>query len=250
MAAMNMKTMKPNKTPRLILAFVRHAEYEQRPNTPSASQPFALNEIGKNHSQAIAQQVSDFAQQQQLKVHPAIHSSNLLRAWQTAKIIKDTITQPCHIETSSRLNERSVGSVANLSVNEIEQILEQDPRYECPDFNWKSDSYYCLPFDGAESLMQSGERLANFIRKEFIELRQNAQQDTLKIMVGHGASFRHAAYLLGIIDFDDIARYSMYHATPLFFEFNPARNPQGWRFAKIAGDWKTRAIDNNKHWLD
>lgn len=237
-------------SPKIILAFVRHGEYLQKQKTPSAFQPFDLSEQGKKQSQATAKIIDDFAKTHQLQIHSAIHSSNLLRAWQTAKIIKQNMSTQAHVETSSQINERSVGAVANLTVSEIEQLLDVDPRFECPDFNWKSDSYYCLPFDGAESLMQSGERLANFILKEFVELKNTVQHDTLKIIVGHGASFRHAAFLLGVIDFEDIAKYSMYHAKPLFFEFNKFNNQHKDSFVKIHGEWKIRAVDKVETLID
>lgn len=228
---------------KLFLTFVRHGEYQQKAKTPSASQPFELTEHGKIQSRQSAQQIYAFVEQHQLKVKSAIFSSNLLRAWQTAKIIRDELKDnhhACHIESTAQLNERSVGAVANLSIEEIEAVLETDPRFERPSFDWKSDTYYCLPFDGAESLMQSGERVANFIRKTFVEVKQMSSKDTLVIMVGHGASFRHAAHLLGVLEFDEIAKYSMYHSDPIFFEMTPCLNLHTQCFKKVAGDWKIR----------
>jgi hypothetical protein len=59
--------------------------------------------------------------------------------------------------------------------------------------------------------------------------------DCVKLFVGHGAAFRHAAYHLGALRFEQIAGLSMYHGRPLFFE-------QGLdgRWSKLAGDWKIR----------
>ena len=238
------------KIPKITLAFVRHGEYQQKPKTPSAFQPFGLTSKGKKQSEATAKMIEQFAEAHKLKIHSAIHSSNLLRAWQTAKIIKKNLTDHVHIETSSKINERSVGAVANLTVTEIETLLKDDPRYECPDFNWKSDSYYCLPFDGAESLMDSGERLAKFIRKECVKLQKSVKKNTLMIIVGHGASFRHAAYLLGMLEFEEIAKYSMYHATPLYFEYTPVKSQSDWSFIKVHGEWKVRAADKTELMID
>lgn len=40
--------------PRLIAALIRHAEYQQLPDTPSAHQPFALTTTGEQQERAAA----------------------------------------------------------------------------------------------------------------------------------------------------------------------------------------------------
>jgi 2,3-bisphosphoglycerate-dependent phosphoglycerate mutase len=66
-------------------------------------------------------------------------------------------------------------------------------------------------------------------------LARVATDDTLKVFVGHGAAFRHAAHLLDVLEFDRIAAVSMWHARPVYFE----RFPDGtWRH--LAGEWKLR----------
>lgn len=231
------------KQPRYILAFVRHGDYDQRPNTPSALQPGALTPIGLQQSLKAAFQLQTFIAENTIPLCSEIESSNALRAWQTADLIRSSL-QSEHlntltVHTDHALHERSVGVMANLTVTEIEDYLRQDPRFSNPPENWKSNSHYCLPYDGAESLMQAGERVKNVIVRHFNELvKQNQSQ--LKVMVGHGAAFRHAAHLLGILEFEDITRLSMYHAKPLFFEYFPASGQ--WK--KIAGEWKKRPATN------
>ncbi|MBN2866377.1 MAG: histidine phosphatase family protein [Thiotrichales bacterium] len=222
---------------KLYLAFVRHGEYKQQPNVPSALQPYGLTNEGSEQSLEAAMQILKFAEEHQCVIDSTLTSSTLLRAWQTADFIGQGLQLPYQIEQSANLVERSVGAAANLTLEQIEDILANDPRYEVPNEGWKSDSFYCLPFEGAESLMQAGKRVAAEITQTFNHLCETVQQDTLKIMVGHGASFRHAAHCLGILAFDEIKGLSMYYGVPVFFEYSANESPQ-WR--KAAGEWKVR----------
>uniref|UniRef100_Q31ER7 Phosphoglycerate/bisphosphoglycerate mutase n=1 Tax=Hydrogenovibrio crunogenus (strain DSM 25203 / XCL-2) TaxID=317025 RepID=Q31ER7_HYDCU len=237
------------KQPRYILAFIRHAEYDQRPNTPSALQSGALTPIGLQQSRDAAYQLQAFLTENTLSLCPQIECSNALRAWQTADIIQSAL-QPEHsnaltVHIDPSLHERSVGIMANLTIKEIENYLAQDPRVASPPKNWKSDSHYCLPCEGAESLMQAGERVKTTITRHFNALTQH-NHSQVKVMVGHGAAFRHAAHLIGLLKFDEIALLSMHHATPLFFEYCPSSN----QWQKIAGEWKNRSTINNTSLID
>lgn len=214
------------------ISLIRHADYAQRPSTPSAFQPFALTSSGEKQAIEAVLPLQNFVQSQNLNIHKTIFSSSLLRAWQTAEIIRQHLMiADMSIETSIQLAERCVGSVANLTVAEIEQILQQDPRYEKPPEKWKSDSYYCLPFHGAESMMQAGQRVADYLK----EIICNIMIGELAIVVGHGASIRHATYQLGILEFNEIQKLSMFHCKPLFFEV-----PDADVWSHVEGDWKVR----------
>lgn len=231
-------------SPKLILAFLRHGEYFQKPDTPSAFQPYGLTPTGFEQAQQAATTLTDFVQQNQLSLHPIIESSNLLRAWQTADALGQKLIESAHfpeykIQTHLELNERSVGAAANLTVSEIEAIISEDPRFQMPDAGWKSDSLYKLPFDGAESLMEAGERVADKLTQISEQLLPTLSTDTLKIVTGHGAAFRHAAYVLGIMPFDQITQNSMHHARPLFFEITTiGKSDSHWKH--LSGQWKTR----------
>jgi 2,3-bisphosphoglycerate-dependent phosphoglycerate mutase len=222
---------------KVILAFARHADYEQLAATPSAHQPFALNEQGVNQAKQQAQLFTELLQQKGWQLFPHIASSNMLRAWQTADIFKQSlqasITEEITIDCFDGLAERSVGSVANLSVEQIEQVIESDPRYGTLPTNWKSDSHFRLPFQGTESLLEAGKRVAKCLQQQ-IEQINETETPQVKLVIGHGASFRHAAYHLGILEFEMIAKLSMYHAQPLLFEYDQGR----WQH--IAGEWKKR----------
>ena len=68
-----------------------------------------------------------------------------------------------------------------------------------------------------------------------LALKDRVEEDSLKLFVGHGAAFRHAAYRLGVLRFEDITRLSMYHARPVYLEL---LTDGGWQ--QVAGDWKVR----------
>ena len=167
----------------------------------------------------------------------------MLRAWQTAMIYVEKLYQhemPSKlIDSYDALAERGLGAVANMTIRQIEKVIVEDPRYAEPPQNWKSDSHYCLPFQGAESLMQAGERVAAHLQQQMQQLRAEAGVDTVKLFVGHGAAFRHAAFHLGILEFEQLAQFSMFHARPVLIEYF---DDGSWHH--IGGDWKIRTATN------
>jgi broad specificity phosphatase PhoE len=219
---------------RVIAALIRHGDYHQLPDTPSAHQPFPLNARGREQAAQAVAQIRDLTEQHGWQLHPVIDSSCLLRGWQTARIIADGLGAEYQIESFDDLAERGLGCAANLSVQKIESILAQDPRFESPPHNWKADSHYQLPLQGAESLLQAGERVARHLRQRIDDLKDQVQQDCLKLFVGHGAAFRHAAFHLDALRFEQIADLSMYHCQPLCLE----SGAKGWQ--AVAGAWKQR----------
>lgn len=216
------------------LALIRHGEYEQLANTPSALQPFPLTLKGAEDVRNQARQFGQWLSGSGYLLEPDIHCSTLLRAWQTAHIFREELApffvEEPHIHSVSDLCERSVGAVANLSVSEIERIVEMDPRLSPLPKGWKSNSAFKLPFDGAESLLEAGKRVAGYLRS----LPVFEPNQRIQIVVGHGASIRHASYHMGVIQFGDIKRLSMFYGHPVVFE----RVDQHWH--RIYGDWKHR----------
>ncbi len=222
--------------PRVIAALIRHGDYQQLPDTPSAHQPFPLTEQGLAQAGELAAILTDFCQQQQCQINPHIASSRLLRAWQTANALSTKLNLPNSvIKEYDELAERCLGSAANLSVQQIAEVIRLDPRYTDLPANWKSDSAFCLPFQGAESLLDAGKRLRYFLHAEMQYLLQHSQSDQLKIFIGHGAAFRHAAYYLRILQYAQIAQLSMYHCQPIFIEYK-----QHDQWQHIGGAWKVR----------
>jgi len=231
---------------RAIAALIRHGEYNQQVDTPSAHQPYALTAQGKTDVQKEVDRFTVLLDERSWTVADRIDSSNMLRAWQTAMIFADSLYKhemPSRlIDSYDALAERGLGSVANLTIHQIEKLIVEDPRYEEPPQDWKSNSYYCLPFQGAESLIQAGERVAEHLQQQMQKLHSEAGIDTVKLFVGHGAAFRHAAFHLGILEFEQLAQLSMFHAHPVLLEY---LDNGSWRH--IDGDWKVR---NAKNGLD
>ncbi|XOV78285.1 MAG: histidine phosphatase family protein [Aestuariibacter sp.] len=224
----------------VAIALIRHAQYQQLPDTPSALQPFPLTEEGEQVALSCGEELATFLKRSGRRFHPIIYCSASLRAWQTAFLIQRVLQKKLRVSIelaeSADLCERSVGAVANLSAAKIEKIVAQDPRYAALPSGWKSDSYYCLPFPGAESLMQSGQRVASFIVDTLKTFSETSEE--LVIFVGHGASFRHAAYQMEILSFDSIAQLSMHHAKPVILE----RSQNGW--INLHGRWKQRQLQS------
>ncbi len=223
---------------RRIIALVRHAEYHQLIDAPSALQPFALTDTGIKQAKQSALEMKAFLQKNKWVLDANVHTSSLLRAWQTAKIfielLQPTVEQQLSIKSVDDLVERSVGAVANLTIQQIEDLIKQDPRYEPLPSNWKSNSQFKLPFIGAESLSEAGERVAKYIMQLAADMQEDF--DCVKLLVGHGAAFRHAAYALNVIDLQQVADLSMHHAQPVYLE---CLEDGSWQH--IAGEWKLRS---------
>ncbi len=219
-----------------IAILIRHGDYHQLPDTPSAHQPFPLNEAGFKQAESAINLLQDMSEKYGWVFYPHIDSSKLQRSWQTANIIANGLNEIEAIETYDQLAERCLGSAANLNVKQIEDVIRHDTRFDELPENWKSDSYYCLPLQGAESLMDAGKRVADHLVKSMslIEPDKN-DQDIAKIFIGHGAAFRHAAYHLGVLEFDQLIKLSMFHARPVALEMQ-----QNNRWNHCAGEWKVR----------
>ena len=226
--------------PKLVAALIRHGDYHQLPETPSAHQPIPLTTEGQTQARQAGETLRETVQSSGWTLFPSVDSSQLLRAWQTARIINEELAAefptPPEVSGFDDLAERGLGSAANLTITAIEAIIREDPRFPELPADWKSNSRFRLPLQGAESLLQAGERVAAHINARMETLAGQVTEDTLKLFVGHGAAFRHAAYHMGVLAFEQIAQLSMYHAQPVFLEY---RAEQGWQH--IGGEWKVRA---------
>ena len=87
--------------------------------------------------------------------------------------------------------------------------------------------------------MQAGERVAEHLQQQMVRLRDETEADTVKLFVGHGAAFRHAAYHLNVLEYEQLAKLSMHYAHPVLIEFMADGS---WRH--VGGDWKIRGAEN------
>jgi 2,3-bisphosphoglycerate-dependent phosphoglycerate mutase len=228
---------------RLIVAFVRHGEYQQPPGVPSAHLPYPLTTDGIKQATTAAESLMAVASKESWDIYPVVDSSCQLRGWQTASIIARELEQlgvsGATVESFEALAERCLGSAANLTVKQIESVIAADPRYDPLPAGWKSDSNFRIPLQGAESLMQAGERVMQHVCGRTDSLAQEIAVDTLKIFVGHGAAFRHAAVHMGLLTSRQAVALSMYHCQPLYFErLTDHLDDNKWRH--IGGEWKIR----------
>ena len=218
-----------------IAALVRHGDYHQLADVPSAHQPFALTDEGRAQAQKGAVELMETITAHGWSMYPCIDSSNMLRAWQTAQIF----AQVCgakSVTSFDSLAERGLGCAANLTLTQIENILHDDPRYPPPPPNWKADDNYRLPLQGAESLIEAGRRVADHIERRMAELADAGGSGEVGVFVGHGAAFRYAAFHLGALELDRVAALSMHHGRPVFLQ-----SGADGRWRHVAGDWKLRA---------
>jgi 2,3-bisphosphoglycerate-dependent phosphoglycerate mutase len=218
-----------------IAALVRHGDYHQLADVPSAQQPFALTDAGRGQAERGAAELMEVINERDWLAYPGIDCSNMLRAWQTAQIIAG-VCGAKSVTSFDALAERGLGCAANLTITQIKNILHDDPRHPPPPRNWKADSRYRLPLQGAESLIEAGRRVADHVERSMAELDDAGGSGTVRVFVGHGGAFRHAAFHLGVLELDRVAELSMHHGRPVVLECGTDGH---WRH--IAGDWKLRA---------
>jgi broad specificity phosphatase PhoE len=225
---------------RVIAALVRHGDYLQQPETPSAFQPFPLSPKGIEQAKRSVTLLRGVLTMFGWSLHPVVDSSRLLRGWQTAELICRTLAgqhgEPMEIKQFDELAERSLGAANNLNLHQIEDVIQADPRCDPLPPDWKSNSHFRLPLQGAESLMQAGHRVAGHLDARLSQLQQEVTQNTVKLFVGHGAAFRHAAHHLGVLRFEQIAQLSMHHCRPVYLERIAAGT-----WVHLTGEWKVRS---------
>lgn len=224
-----------------MLALLRHGEYAQPPGVPSAHLPYALTAQGRLQATAAATAIADFAQTRGLVLESAIDCSPLRRAWETAHLLglglEASTGRAFTCRELPELAERSLGALANLSVDAIEAIVSSDPRFAPPPPNWKRNSDYRLPLLGCESLTEAGARVARHLRACAQVLESPTR---LKLLVGHGGAFRHAAAELGVLSPAQVSELSMDYCVPIYLDGQGASGrPE--RFVHVAGQWRQRA---------
>jgi 2,3-bisphosphoglycerate-dependent phosphoglycerate mutase len=213
---------------------MRHGTFHQPADVPSAHLPHGLTDEGRTEAERGARMLFQLAQENGLSIHPVIDCSRLRRASETAHIAARILSErngtSFEIVEFDDLAERSLGAAANLTVAEIERIVAEDGRFTPLPKGWKRNPQIVLPFQGAESLLTAGYRVAAHLSKCTKELGP----DALKVVVGHGGAFRHAAHALGVLRMDEVATLSMYCGEAVTLRYGA----HGW--SHFAGRWKPR----------
>ncbi|MDD9947608.1 MAG: phosphoglycerate mutase family protein [Myxococcales bacterium] len=223
----------------VIAALCRHGIYEQPADTPSAHLLYPLTDEGRVQARTLAEQLQKTCSKNGWVLDPLLDTSSLQRAYQTAELCAAQLSTAGRLHTVEQfdaLTERCLGAAGNLSVPEIEAVIEGDPRFDRPPAHWKSMSDYRLPFPGAESLLDAGHRCARHLRARTDSLRARVDCPTVKVFVGHGAAFRHAAVSLGALPLPTATSLSMYYGRPVFLA-----TAESGPWKHLAGEWKPRS---------
>jgi len=232
--------------PDLFVSLTRHSDYLQPAGVPSALLPHPLNREGEEQARALGVELHGMALEHSWQLHRTLHCSSLLRAWQTASLAAQSLEASAgghfSIAPSDDLHERSLGSAANLTVEEIEAAVAADPRHDDLPAGWKARAGERLPFPGAESLLEAGERVARHLRSIVAEVTPTIDADTLVVVIAHGASIRHAGIGLGLFrDAAEAGSVSMFHARPV-----DCRAPEDGAWELVAGSWKPRSRERRE----
>ncbi len=222
------------------VCLVRHGQYAQPPNVPSAHLPHPLVEEGRRQSADGIATLWAEARLQGWTLSSIIDASPLLRAWETATLFAEGLrlrgTSDPQVETFEALTERSLGAAANLTLEEIAAVIDRDPRVPSLPSGWKRTSNFRLPLVGAESLLDAGRRVASHIRhRADTVVCPDGEGLFVKVVVGHGGSLRHGAAELGMLEPSGLDALSMFHATPIVYAHRDGR------WTHVFGEWKQRS---------
>ncbi len=207
---------------RRIAAFVRHGHFDRPEGFASAHSLFPLSERGRDQARRAADPILDLCDEMGLEVDPRIESSQLLRAWETANLIAESLTartgKRFHVLQRDELVERGLGSCANLTFDEIRERLAADPRLGTLPEGWRRMPEFRLPVQGAESLMQAGARTATRIATSLNTIPAGDSRDLMRLFVAHSGCLRHAAVQLGALDVRVVPGLSMDFTQAVFVE--------------------------------
>jgi 2,3-bisphosphoglycerate-dependent phosphoglycerate mutase len=224
---------------RRIAAFVRHGHFHRPEGVASAHSLFPLSEKGREQARHAADPILELCEELGVELDQRIETSQLLRAWETANWIAESLAtrtgKRFHVLARDELVERGLGSCANMTFDAIRAMLAADPRLGILPENWRRMPEFRLPVQGAESLMQAGARTATRVATSLDSIPAEDPRDLMRLFVAHSGCLRHAAVQLGAIDVRVVPGLSMDFAQAVFVE----KLPNG-DWVHIAGQFKKR----------
>lgn len=233
--------MKNEKSPRgrRFAAFVRHGHFARPEGVASAHSLFPLSEEGREQARHASGPILEFCEDLGIELDPRIEASQLLRAWETANLIAESLTtrtgQRFHVLQRDELVERGIGSCANMTFDAIREMLTSDPRLGVLPEGWRRMPEFRLPVQGAESLMQAGARTATRVATSLGSIPDEDPRDLMRLFVAHSGCLRHAAVQLGALDVRVVSGLSMDFTQAVFLE----KLPNG-DWVNVAGQFKKR----------
>ena len=224
---------------RRVAAFVRHGHFDRPEGVASAHSLFPLSELGREQARGAADPILESCEELGLELDPRIEASQLLRAWETANLIAETLAkrtgQRFYVVQRNELIERGLGSCANMTFDRISTMLAADPRLGSLPEGWRRMPEFRLPVQGAESLMEAGARTATRVATSIDSIPEVDSRDLMRLFVAHSGCLRHAAVQLGAIDVRVVAGLSMDFAQSVYVEKLPTGD-----WVHIAGQFKKR----------
>lgn len=162
------------------LYLLRHGETEWNiKRITQGSTDIKLTSRGLNQAQSAANRLVN-------EEIDYIYASNLSRAYETARIIGETLG--INVETDKGIREMNFGGWQGLSVEDLKS------RYPKEHIVWRSEPHK-WSLEGAETLLQVQERTLETVNS----LRKKHPNKNV-LLVSHGAAIK--ALLLGILDID------------------------------------------------
>jgi 2,3-bisphosphoglycerate-dependent phosphoglycerate mutase len=222
---------------RLIAVFMRHGALKHPAGIAGGNLPYPLTAAGENQVADAGHRLAALADDMGFKIEDDLECSPNEGTWQTAAIVGEELEDLTHRSyralERAEMAGRSLGSVANLKLTQIESLVEDDARFTKAPKGWQSKTDYRPPFAGAETLGGAGERLGGFVRRRVEEMWPHLTGDTLKVFVGHGSALIHGAAFLGVIPKKRAAQLALPHTAWALIEFNAAG-----QCTLIDADWR------------
>ena len=222
---------------RRVSVLVRHGHFDRPEDTASAHSLLPLSETGHAQAEAAARVIAGRCAEHGLAIDKRIEASQLLRAWQTANVLSEQLTQYTdtkhHVIQRDELIERGLGSAANLTFTRIGELVAADSRLGPLPEGWRRTPEFRLPFPGAESLMDAGKRVAGRIETSMDSISDEDPSDIARLFVAHSGCLRHASVVLGALDVRLVSGLSMDFVQAILLE----KLPDG-SWVQLAGEFQ------------